>query len=226
MPDLALCCFATGRYASYLEGLAGTARRYLRAGPTTRLVTFTDQLPSPELAEIRLPVPHLPWPLGTLYRYRWITEAAEALAGFHYVFMCDVDMVFTSEVGPEILHDLVGVLHSGHLAKPWADLPFCRNRKSTAYLEPRPELQYHAGGFQGGARDHYLAACREMARRIDDDYQRGVVAEWHDETHWNTYLAEHPHHSLPPQYCWGQPDGLWPDTKILALDKEHQAIRE
>jgi FkbM family methyltransferase len=68
---------------------------------------------------------------------------------------------------------------------------------------------------------------QEMAAEIDADLKRGVIAQWHDESHWNAYLAkEPPQVSLPPPYCWGEPEGCPPGTRILALAKDHAAYRQ
>jgi histo-blood group ABO system transferase len=64
-----------------------------------------------------------------------------------------------------------------------------------------------------------------MREAIDDDLRRGVVAAWHDESHWNRYLVDHPADVvLPPEYCCPESWPL-PGRKLLALEKDHAALR-
>ncbi len=223
---LALCVFATGRYRDFLEGVIGTARRYLNAGCPLSIVTFTDTPPSPSLADIRFRVPHLPWPKGTLYRYRWIADHRHVLQRFPWIFMCDADMEFVAPVGPEILGSLVATVHGGHVGNPRHELPYERDPRSTAFVPQIQGKRYYAGGFQGGVSWFYLHACAKMAADIESDERRGITAAWHDESHWNAYHGMHdPEIALPPEYCWGEPAGPNPNVKILALDKHHASYR-
>lgn len=224
--SVALCCFATGRYKEFLPDLLRTAREHFDPGDTLDLVAFTDEPTAPPGFDRHFTVPHLRWPYGTLYRYRWIADQELALNQYSYLFMCDADMRFVSTVGPEILGNLVGVLHAGHLKKHPQALPYCRHKGSTARVRPGLGAKYYAGGFQGGAARSYLKACRQIADNIAQDERHGFIAEWHDESHWNAYLVGRPPAvSLPPPYCWGEPEGCPPGTKILALAKDHAAFR-
>ena len=49
----------------------------------------------------------------------------------------------------------------------------------------------------------FLALCRELKARTDEDLQRGVIARFHDESQLNRLVAEAPQHFriLPPDYC-------------------------
>jgi hypothetical protein len=223
---VALCCFATGRYKEFLPDLARTAREHFDPGDTLDLVGFVDNDQTPAGFDRVFQIPHLRWPYGTLYRYRWLAEREKELSQYDYLFMCDVDMRFVGPVGPEILGGLVGVLHAGHLKKNPQALPYCRHKGSTARVRPGLGTRYYAGGFQGGAARQYLKACRHIADNITQDERHHYIADWHDESHWNAYLVSRPPAvSLSPQYCWGEPDGCPPGTKILALAKDHAAFR-
>lgn len=141
-------------------------------------------------------------------------------------------------VGEEILPDvakgeeLVAVPHCGFYAVgggSWGNNP-----ESTSYTVPEKRIGYYMGGFQGGTRDGYLKASEIMAKNIETDSRNNVLAEWHDETHWNKYLSELPaFKKLNPSYCmveqmelrikW-QVDSFQP--KLLALAKNHEELRK
>ena len=49
----------------------------------------------------------------------------------------------------------------------------------------------------------YLALCRELKKRTDEDLQNNVIARFHDESQLNRLVAETPgkFRILPPDYC-------------------------
>jgi len=222
-----LCIFATARYNMFLEGVVATARRFWRTSLPLSIVTFTDILPPQWLSDVRIPIAHKKWPYVTLYRYRHITNAAPYLQQFKFLFMCDADMEFVGTIGDELLTALVATIHGGHARKPVASLPFLNKPKSRAHIPRGTGKHYYAGGFQGGEISAYLIACKEMAEAIEADEAIGYIADWHDESHWNAYLARNPPTvSLSPSYCCGDLNHKPNDVKLLALDKPHAAMRK
>ena len=57
-----------------------------------------------------------------------------------------------------------------------------------------------AGGLNGGTAAAYLALCRELKKRTDEDLQNNVIARFHDESQLNRLVAETPgkFRILPP----------------------------
>ena len=58
-------------------------------------------------------------------------------------------------------------------------------------------------GLNGGTAAAYLALCRELKKRTDEDLQNNVIARFHDESQLNRLVAETPgkFRILPPDYC-------------------------
>lgn len=71
----------------------------------------------------------------------------------------------------------------------------------------------------------YLSACEIMKNNIIDDSIRGVMAEWHDESHWNKFLSTRKVKELNPSYCYPESWKLPFPKLLLALDKDHSVIR-
>jgi hypothetical protein len=77
--------------------------------------------------------------------------------------------------------------------------------------------------------------AQSIRKSIDTDIANGVVALWHDESHLNRYLYDHPPaKTLTPAFCWPDPEAegvkyaeIWAQAnrgapivpKLLALKK-------
>lgn len=167
------------------------------------------------------PIEPIEWPMPTLMRYHTLLQQEEKLKEYDYVFYCDIDMRFVNVVGDEILGQrLTGVLQPMYaLRKEWWP-PYEPNDKSTSYInrpnkiindggKPRMMPIYLAGGFQGGKTEPWLAAMKEMKKKIDKDLTKNYVPIWNDETVWNSYFYENPDDRdkiLTPSYTY--PDSL------------------
>ena len=169
--------------------------------------------------------PHEPWPGPTLHRYRTLLQAAEALADCDYVYYVDVDSRFVRPVGAEILGDLVATIHYGFCDRPRKTFTYEYRAASRACVLPHEGRRYYCGGFQGGRSDRYLAAMRAMDAAIADDERRGVTACWHDESHWNRYLIDHPP-SVELSHEYMCPAGWRPQTqRIVIVGKNNREVR-
>ena len=101
--------------------------------------------------------------------------------------------------------------------------------ESTAYIDPsesRPA--YWAGGFNGGETSAFLDMAEVIRANIDADFEKQIIAVWHDESHLNRYLVSNQGivKTLMPSYCYPESWNLPRAKKILALDKDHAAIRK
>jgi hypothetical protein len=69
---------------------------------------------------------------------------------------------------------------------------------------------------------------RKIRENIDTDLQKDIIAIWHDESHLNRYLISNQQltKTLLPSYCYPESWNLPYPKKILALDKDHEAIRK
>lgn len=225
---IGLCLIATGKYDIFLQPLIDSVDKYFFRNDSISIYLFSDKIPnlihSDRISLTFIPTEHKPFPYATLYRYKYFTAGAD-LIDTDYIFYSDVDMRFVSEVGREILGDIVCVQHPGFYKGGWGS-GGC-DPKSLAYLPIDVCKDYMAGGFQGGKRDKYMLACEVMKQRIDIDESNGVLAQWHDETHWNFYLKTFAENIkvLTPSYCYPESWHIGFPKRILALDKDHAKMR-
>jgi histo-blood group ABO system transferase len=62
---------------------------------------------------------------------------------------------------------------------------------------------------------------------IDEDLEKGIIAVWHDESHWNRYCIDNtPTTILSPSYCYPEGWNANYERKLLALDKDHATFRQ
>jgi len=247
MNRVGLIIICTGNYHQFLQPLITSADKYFFKEEFYDIYLFTDNtdlvIDSTRGCLIATEIPHLPFPYPTLYRYKWMTENRDVFMADNLYYI-DVDMLFENTVGEEILPNesgLVAVRHPGyHISKGWGSRK--THSRSMAYLNPTHWHDYYCGGFQGGTRSEYLYAADVMRIRITTDettaamigytHNNSILAEYHDETHWNYHLKHHGFKELTPEYCmveqmelrkkWGI-DNLTP--RIIALQKDHKKLR-
>lgn len=225
---------ATGKYDRFVKPLLDSMFKYCFEGYKIDIYLLTDRAYNGKYdnkIEIkRMFVPHMYFPFPTLYRYKWITEYADAMTADN-IFYIDVDMLFVDHVGEEILGGgLVATRHPGYYNGGWGDNETTPH--SRAFIPHSLRGNYYAGGFQGGEREAYLRAAKTMSEWIEEDENNGVMARWHDESQWNKYLSLTDKKELSPAYCmveqkslrekWGIADI---EPRIIALEKNHKEVR-
>lgn len=226
---VALLNVATGKYASLVPALWKSAEEHFLPGHEVHFFLFTDSTAF-EATDSRHIVPqkHIHWPGATLFRYNFFEPVLARLEaeGFDFVFYCDVDMRFVAPVGDEILSDLVGALHPGYWDKPPSVYPYETNPASTACVAPEKRGTYYYGAINGGSVAGFGALIRELAAATLADHKKGLIAVWHDESHLNRYMADNPPtKTLDPGYCYPESLDLPFTKRLLALDKDHKAMR-
>ncbi|MEN9504379.1 MAG: histo-blood group system transferase 1 [Actinomycetota bacterium] len=224
--SVALVVLATGKYLEFVPAMVRSAERHV-TGLAAAFV-LSDQRPAEmDGLDVRwLPWGHTPWPLSTMVRYRAMTAYADRLVSFRTILHVDADMEFVGAVDLSECQGLFAVRHPLQADRSPADLPFERRCASRAYVAAEEGTVYVAGGVQGGSSPAYLEACATMAEWIQDDLDAGLTPVWHDESIWNRYCITHPPAVvLPVEYC--TPDvRRTPDSRILALTKDHDRYRD
>ncbi|MFI5404912.1 MAG: hypothetical protein ACHQ1D_00215 [Nitrososphaerales archaeon] len=231
MNKVGLLIIATGKYDCFIEQLLRSVDKHFFYGQPIDIYLFVDNPynigHSLRMNIVQIPIEHKPFPYATLYRYKYF-DTHKSLITSDYIFYLDVDMRIEADINKEIIGDIVCVQHPGFYKGGWGSAS-CDER-SLAYLAKDKMVGYMAGGFQGGSRSEYLEACCVLRARIDSDEMRGVMAEWHDETHWNWYLKTLAKNilTLDCSYCY--PEAKWFNgtgftRRIVALDKNHDKMR-
>ena len=103
-------------------------------------------------------------------------------------------MKFIAPIGDEILPDkengyLCACEWINHKLKGVVDnFPYERNSRSLAYIPYGEGSHYFMSGAFGGRTKEYIEMCSEIEDNIRRDFQDGIIAIWHDESHFNKYM--------------------------------------
>ena len=171
------------------------------------------------------PVRHERFPYISLRRYEHFMNIADELSGSSYIFYIDADMQFIN-VGDEILSDRVVVAHPAFYDKPSEKCSFDHNVLSKAFVPYDYQGPYFQNCFQGGVSGEFLSMSQCLSSRIQHDLENNQMALWHDESHMNWYMAEHPPSLiLDPGYAYPWWKDVPFEQKIKSLAKSDKDLR-
>jgi hypothetical protein len=176
----------------------------------------------------------LGWPLDTLFRFKMFLRIENDLRSMDYLYFFNANLVLQQTIGNEILpsedEELVVVSHPGFFNKKRKKYTYETNAKSLAYIPKEEGNVYIAGGLNGGTTGAYLKMINTLSANIDNDYNRNIVALWHDESHINRYIIGRHVKILSPSFLYPEGWNIPFEKKILILDKKHygghKALRE
>lgn len=227
---VAVLYICTGKYNQFFEGFYQSCEKFFLVGQAEKVYfVWTDDASIGE----RKPNVHIihkecaGFPADSLFRFEMYLQAEEDLRGYDYIYFFNANTEFLCPVNKELLPDETGLamgVWGGKAANRHSMFyPYERNRKSLAYIAPYGKnYKPFMGGLNGGTAQAYLAMCNELATNIRDDYNRGIIAIAHDQSHINAYLRKHPCKVITPEYCWPEewtPEGFTP--KIIFREKTH-----
>lgn len=228
--NVGLLIMATGKYIQFVKPLISSADKYFCAKHNVTYFVFTDADPK-QLADhnnlVVIEQSKLGWPYDTMMRFQTYAVNREAFNGQDYLFACDADMLFIDHFGDEILGKRTATLHPGFYNKARRAFSYESDPRSKACIAPNEGKHYFCGGFYGGQRDEFIKIAALCSENINDDLSRGVIAVWHDESHWNRYCIDNPPTViLSPSYCYPEGWKLPFRARLIALNKDHDAVRK
>ncbi|OCW95474.1 hypothetical protein A9168_02090 [Macellibacteroides sp. HH-ZS] len=195
---IAILYICTGRYNQFFDGFYKSAEKYLLHGYNNHYFIWTDD---DYLADglNNVTIFHKEcagFPADSLFRFEMFLQAEEELKKYDYVYFFNSNAMFLKPVDEEILPDETGLAMG-----IWRGIrehqhpmfyPYERNKRSLAYVEPyKSPYTYFMGGLNGGTAEKYLEMVFTLSKNIRDDYERGIIAKYHDESHINAYMRTH-----------------------------------
>lgn len=228
MSRIAILYICTGVYRKFWPGFYESFEENFLKNTTKEYFVFTD---AKNLEFSNNPRVHIyprkskGWPDDTLFRFDMFWDTKDDWKDFDYAvfvnsnFRC-VTKVTEEEFLPTGLKKLVVAPHAASFDWNPDKMDYCRDERSLAYIPFGTGKYYIMGGLNGGQTDAYLCMIETLRNNIRDDYNRGVIAVRHDESHINHYILDRNDYlMLSPSF--GYPEGKeFPyEPRMLILDK-------
>lgn len=162
------------------------------------------------------------WPFDTMYRFKLFLRIKEVLEEFNYVYYINANAVIVSKVGEEIFPTpflFIACQHPCYYNKNSEDFIYERNPASSAYIELGHGKHYVMGAFIGGESNAFIQMCIQLNNNIDIDYRKGIIAIWHDESHYNKYLLSNSYKLLSPSYVYPEEMSIPFVPMVILRDK-------
>ena len=229
MMRIALLYICTGQYVRFWEEFYESFHKNFLRDSEKSYFVFTDSETiygeDKDCNIHRIYQKDLGWPGSTLFRFRMFSGIAEELKSYDYVFFMNANLICLKEVKEAdflpVQEELLVVKHPGYDNLAPYEFPYERRRKSKAFVPYTKGHVYAYGAINGGKSEAYIRLIRELKEAIQDDYGRGIIAKWHDESHLNKYIIEHDNYKvLPTAYAYSEEYDLPYEKIILVTDKK------
>lgn len=225
MGRVGILYICTGRYTIFWDGFCCSCERHFLPGHEKSYFVFTDgEIAHTEESRVhRIEQKDMGWPDNTLKRFHLFESIGAELERCDHLFFFNANMLLVSDIGDEILpseeEGLVVTRHPGFYDRAAKDLPYERDPRSRACIVEGDGAVYVQGAFNGGRSGDFLEMIRCLRQAVDDDAMRGIVAQWHDESHLNRYIVGRSYKLLDPGYCYPEGATLPFTPRIRMLNK-------
>jgi len=224
---IAILYICTGRYNQFFSGFYESTEKFLLLDADKHYFVWTDD---DHLADglNNVTVIHKEcagFPADSLFRFEMFMQVEDKLKDFDYIYFMNSNALFLKPVGDEILPDKTGLAMGIWRGKRERQhpmfYPYERNMKSLAYVAPyKNPYIYFMGGLNGGTSEKYLEMVRTLAKNIREDYNHGIIAKFHDESHINAYMRCHSCKILSGDLNRPE-ESMTPETKMIFREKTH-----
>ena len=181
MKTLAVLYICTGAYVAFWRDFYPNFKANFLPDCDRTFFVFTDadHIAYEDAPDVRrIPQQALPWPYSTMQRFDAFLGQEAALAKFDYLFFANANLHCTRVISAaELLPDpaagqtLTAVCHLPYYGRAPMFHPYDRSGKSRASIPYNCGQYYVAGGLNGGTAAAFLALCRELKARTDEDLQ-------------------------------------------------------
>lgn len=225
---IAILYICTGKYNQFWDGFYQSSEEYfLKEKAEKEYFVFTDNMELCKDKNVHLHYRECQgFPFDSLFRFDLFLSIEKEIADFDYIYFFNANMQFVKPVGEEFLPaeedgNLVAVLHPLIFRRPFFFYSYERNKKSLAYipLMRHHQYRYYMGSLNGGRAKEYLELVRTCAKNTRIDYDKGIIAMVHDESHLNRYLFDHKCKALEPSYAYPEGKNMGYEPIILIRDK-------
>lgn len=208
MKKIGILYVCTGKYSYYFNDFYLSCEKYFLPNMEKIYYVFTDKTNLSNATNVKIITQKCQgFPNDSLFKFEYFISIKEQLITCDYLFFFNSNALFLDIINEDYLPsesdgNLLGAEWVAWKGKHPAYFPYERRKESKAYIEPgKPPYHYYMGGVNGGRTKEYLELSETLARNIRDDYERGIIAKFHDESHINRYFRDHKCKVLTPEYC-------------------------
>lgn len=229
MARLAILYICIGSYSVFWEGFYKSFEEKFLLHSQKEYFVFTDEpviFGEKENKRIhRIYQEDLGWPGNTLFRYKMFVKIIPELRSYDYIFFMNANIICASEIKekeflPEEKEFLV-VQHPGYYNRFPYEFPYERRKTSSAYISYLKGDVYICGGVNGGKAKDFIELIEVLAKKIETEFSKGIIARWHDESHINRYIIDNDNYRLlTPSYCYPEGGNIPFEPKLIVLDKK------
>lgn len=225
---IAILFICTGKYNVFWDGFYKSSEKFfLKDEAEKEYFVFTDSMDLCKDCHVHLYYRKCQgFPFDSLFRFDLFLSIEDEIKDFDYIYFFNANMQFVKPVGKEFLPaenngNLAAVLHPLILKRPFFFYSYERNKKSLAYipLVKHHKYKYYMGSLNGGRTKEYLELVKTCARNTRIDFENGIIAMVHDESHLNRYLFDHKCKALSPSYAYPEGKNMGYEPIILIRDK-------
>lgn len=209
---IAIIFIGTSDYIKFFPKYYFTTKRLFLPETKKDFFVFTDRIKYPFLKNkkdvIVVKAPHTNWPLSTMKRFEYINGVRKKLEKYSHIIFIDADTYVNQPVYENnfFSHDkpFFGVQHPNFVKLRGV---FDFNPLSKASVNENDDLStYWQACFWGGKGKEFLELSKELEKRTNQDFEKKVIALWHDESHLNKYFIERKEkvYTYDPSYAYPQ----------------------
>lgn len=201
---------ALGRYTAFWPELYKSCEKFFLPNYKKEYYVFTDTLNlkyGNEINVFSIPQKKLGWPYDTLMRFDMFLSQKQRLEKCDYLYFLNINLICKSKIGEEIIpteenDNLMVCSHPGYFDKPRKMFPYEQNKNCSAYIPATEGKHYAPGGFNGGTSSAFLELAKTCSKNIHADFQKNIIATWHDESHLNKYITDKNPLIMPLNYMY------------------------
>lgn len=222
---IAILYICTGKYNQFFKGFYESSEKFFLSGKAEKeYFVFTDDMNLSDAPNVHLNYKKYEgFPLDSLFRFDMFLRVKDEILQCDYAYFFNANMLFISYVGEEFLpkqSDMTAVIHPGQYRRMPCLYPYERNKRSTAYIAPfEGEYHYYMGSLNGGKSDAFVRFAEVCSKRTHQDFDNGIIALFHDESHLNKYMRDVNGEGLSPMYAVPEDEKVFYEPKIIIRDK-------
>lgn len=230
---IAILYICTGKYQIFWPEFYKSFETHFLPGVPKHYFVFTDNVGLCKARNVTLIAKKCEgFPKDSLFRFDMFLKIENLLMEYDYTFFMNSNMKCVQTVDEKILPTvregfLVFCESFGYKGRCPRIFPYERNKQSHAYIPYKRnyEYKYVLGGVNGGRTHEFLVYFKDLQQKIRDDDERGIMAIFHDESHTNRFVFEHPDCKIIP-YSYALAEGIKAELEPIIIIRDKTKVSD